>query len=94
MAGFMEPFTSVYIQILKEQPDELAIFNELCRGLLAEIGNDPTLRKIVELWISDPHLKPRDIADLLELSPTRVYAAQRRLQRRLRRFKERCIHVT
>ena len=50
--------------------------------VLALVAGDEVLEKMVALWFEDPALKPGDLADMLGLSPSQIYAATRRLRRR------------
>jgi len=63
--------------------DRDAIDNEFRRRLRNLVAGDDELMKIVELIIEDPRSNPREIAASLGLDIKRVYAAQKRLRRRL-----------
>ncbi|MGH9426811.1 MAG: hypothetical protein ACRD2L_10990, partial [Terriglobia bacterium] len=63
--------------------DRDAIDNEFSERLRDLVAGDDELMKIVELIIEDPPSNPREIAALLGLDIKRVYAAQKRLRRRL-----------
>lgn len=73
--------------------DEQMIYNELCKIILEKVGDDKTLAGIVELYFTDPDMKPQDIAKKLCLTPKDVYQALRRLRRRLQDLKEVWIHA-
>lgn len=55
---------------------------DLRERVLALVGDDAVLRRIVDLWFEDPGLKAADLAAMLGLAPAEVYAATRRLRRR------------
>jgi len=63
--------------------DSDAIDNEFKNRLRELVAGDVELMKIVEHIIDDPRSNPREIAASLGLDIKRVYAAQKRLRRRL-----------
>jgi hypothetical protein len=72
-------------------PDEveaLADYSKLTRRMLELVEGDEELLSIVRLWRSDPDLKPSEVAAALKLTMPVMQAAQKRLRRRLRNWKE------
>ncbi|HXF40221.1 MAG TPA: winged helix-turn-helix transcriptional regulator [Blastocatellia bacterium] len=63
--------------------DSDAIDNEFENGLRDVVAGDDELRRIVELIIEDPSLRPKEIAESLGLANNKVYTALKRLRRRL-----------
>lgn len=61
-------------------PDGSGHLRDQVRAL---VDDDPFLLRFVELLFDDPDLKPGDLAALLDCSATEVYAARKRLDRRV-----------
>ena len=53
------------------------------KKVLALIGDRPLDRRIVDLLLKDPALKPADLAALLDVPIREIYNAKRRLRRKL-----------
>jgi hypothetical protein len=62
--------------------DQQAIYNQLARQLIISVRGDPLLKQIVILWVENPDLKPKDMAEKLGLSGKAFRNAQRRLIRK------------
>lgn len=56
---------------------------ELAKFILDKVRDDPMLSRIVDLWIDDPELKPKEVASKLGISIQELRCAQKRLRRRL-----------
>ena len=55
---------------------------DLRKRVLHLVEGDEVLSRMVGLWFEDPSLKASDLAAILDLSPSEIYAAARRLRRR------------
>jgi DNA-directed RNA polymerase specialized sigma24 family protein len=64
-------------------PETTASYNILADRMIELLAEDQQLVQIVKLLRQDPGRKWRDIADILGISPRNVYAARKRLQRKL-----------
>jgi hypothetical protein len=62
-------------------------YNRLTEVMLGLLEDDQ-LKSIVRLWRADPDLKPSEIAAVLKLTMPQMQAAQKRLRRFLRDWKE------
>ena len=67
--------------------EESVGYKQIVTAMLELVHDDELLRRIVLLWSENPDLKPREIAELLELPMDRMRAAQNRLRRRLAQFR-------
>ncbi len=56
------------------------------REIRIVIGDDPLVLSMIELLDKDPALKPRHLAEMLGVDVTEIYAARKRLRRKLRTF--------
>lgn len=63
-------------------------YKQLLRTMLELVQDDPVVHRIVQLKATEPDLRPREIAERLNITMEQMYAAQKRLNRRLERFKE------
>jgi RNA polymerase sigma factor (sigma-70 family) len=78
------------------QPEDLQeqiSYKELCNKILELVSEDNLLGRIVKLWISDPNLKPSEIAYMLGISIEEMRNAQKRLSRKLGKLRERWPNV-
>jgi hypothetical protein len=67
-----------------EQTDAESIYNQLSNRIRQAVKSDPLLKQIVELWIADPDLKPKDIARNLKVKDETIRNAQKRLNRKIK----------
>jgi hypothetical protein len=47
------------------------------------VSHDETLTKILQLWLQEPDLKPRQIAERMGLNVKQIYLILKKLQKRL-----------
>ena len=71
-----------------EPSDQQTIYNQLCNKILELVRGDNLLTRIVELWFVTPDLKPREIAEALDIPESEVRKAQKRLSRKVKTLKE------
>jgi DNA-directed RNA polymerase specialized sigma24 family protein len=57
--------------------------NEFRKNILALVGNDKDLVRLVEIYLEDSYSRPKDIAEALGVSLDDVYNLRKRLRRRL-----------
>lgn len=69
-------------------PYDQVLYSELTGKLHQAVGEDPIATEIIELWIEVPDLKPKEIADILNLPIEQIRSAQKRLRRMCRKLKE------
>ncbi|MGA9773525.1 MAG: sigma-70 family RNA polymerase sigma factor [Blastocatellia bacterium] len=73
---------------LMQSSDRQALYNERCWWIFKAAGDDVLLKRIADLLTKEPDLKPKDIAQRLNLSETEVRNAIKRLARRAERMLE------
>jgi DNA-directed RNA polymerase specialized sigma24 family protein len=64
------------------------VYQELINRIYELVKGDEELVEIVKLWGEDPGLKPKDIAQKLNMDMTDIRNAQKRLRRKLKELKE------
>jgi len=62
--------------------------DDLTNKMLALVADDNVLVNMVKQWRRDPSYKPNELAELLDVDITVIRAAQKRLRKRLREFRE------
>jgi len=67
-------------------PSEPSSRELFLREIRTVIGDDPLVLRMIELLDQDPDLKPRHLAEMLGVDVTDLYAARKRLRRKLRNF--------
>jgi|SRR5215207_1285300 len=73
------------------KPDDIesnVTYNDITDKMLNIVASDTEVYRIVELWREEPDLKPKELAARLGIPIYRVRAAQKRLRRLLRKFRE------
>jgi len=63
-------------------------YKRLTDKMVELVSNDDEVSKIVTLWRDCPDLRPREIAKLLYFTMPQMRAAQKRLQRLLKDFRD------
>lgn len=71
-----------------EEKEKQSVFQQMCRRLREVVDGDEVLCKIVDLWLENPDLKPREIARKLGISADELRSAQKRLSRRAKELRE------
>src|ERR1043165_6643337 len=85
----LKAYTDSPYLIQAEDIQEQISYKELCNKIRELVSEDNLLIKIVELWISDPNLKPSEITHILGISIEETRNAQKRLSRKLLKLRER-----
>lgn len=83
VAGLYPPFLVRTYDI-----ERAAEYNNLTEKMLELTSEDSELSRLVRLWRACPDLKPRELAEELNLTMPELRAAQKRLKRRLGRIAE------
>lgn len=64
------------------------VYDELANKMYEMVQEDKVMAQIVQLWSSDPGLKPHDIAEELGLSIKELRNVQKRLRRKLKDLRD------
>jgi len=73
--------------------DRQAAYQRLCDRVRELVRDDELISRMVELWLSKPELKPREMAKELDVPIKEIRNAQKRLSRRASRLHEEWRHV-
>jgi DNA-directed RNA polymerase specialized sigma24 family protein len=71
-----------------EPSDQQTIYNQLCNRIRELVRGDDLLTRIVDLWFVTPDLKPREIAEALNIPNSELRKAQKRLSRKVKTLRE------
>lgn len=78
-----------YPQLVRpDRTESDALYRLLTTEMCALVVGDTEVLKVLQLWREDPTLKPREIAEKLELTMPQMRAAQKRLRRLLSELRE------
>ena len=77
-----QPLEGIPESRVTKDPTDTVLIHFYLREL---VKGDLILMEMVEIWIQDPDLKPRDFPMVMEISIDEVYSALKRLRRRIKK---------
>ncbi len=72
----------------RESEDRHSACLQLCDKVREVVSGDELLSKIVNMWLDDADLKPRELARRLGVSIEKIRSAQKRLRRKIMQLRE------
>jgi len=73
-----------YLNLISRQdPYNQLVHKEVVDKMLNLVSHDETLAKILQLWLQEPDLKPKQIAEKMGLNVKQIYVILKKLQKRL-----------
>lgn len=73
-----------YLNLLsRKNLDDQLLYQEVTNKMLNLVSHDEKLTKIVQLWLEEPDIKPRQIAEKMGLTSKQIYQVQKRLRKYL-----------
>ena len=63
-------------------------YEEVFRKMLELASGDEGLTRVIQLWVNDPSMKPREMAQRLEMDVRELYIIKKRLRLILKRVRE------
>ena len=77
----------------REQEDRQLACLQLCNKIKEMVRGDDLLCRMVDAWLAEPELKPREIAHRLGVTIEEIRRGQKRLIRRADQLREEWRHV-
>ena len=81
------PMESLFLA-QREREDRQLAYSQLCRKIEEMICEDELLCRMVNMWLEEPELKPREIANRLGVTIETIRNGQKRLSRLATRLRE------
>jgi DNA-directed RNA polymerase specialized sigma24 family protein len=78
-----ESATEYWSLISRQDPYSQLVHKEVVDKMFNLVSHDETLTKILQLWLQEPDLKPRQIAERMGLNVKQIYLILKKLQKRL-----------
>jgi DNA-directed RNA polymerase specialized sigma24 family protein len=80
--------TSVSPASQQEYADQQHVYQKLCNEIRELVRDDPLLSRMVNMWLENPEMKPRDMACEMGVPIEEIRNAQKRLSRRASNLRE------
>lgn len=72
----------------REREDRQLAYSQLCSKIKEMIHGDELLCRMVNIWLEEPELKPREMAHRLGVTIEKIRSGQKRLSRRANQLRE------